>query len=48
MKYFKVIVILLVGVLLFADEAPMENVIIEYGLHDILQKESASSNTSKM
>lgn len=43
MKFFKILFIAIIGVFLVAEEDPMENMTIEYGMHDILQKESASS-----
>ncbi len=46
MKYFRYLPLVVLFSFIFAEEDPMGNMTIEYGSHDILQKESASSQSS--
>jgi len=46
MKYFKFLLLIALFSIAFSEEDPMGNMTIEYGFHDILQKESASTQSS--
>ena len=46
MKYFRYFLILALFSFIVAEEDPMGNMTIEYGSHDMLQKESSSSQSS--